>query len=114
MTIGEWNQQFGERLAAATPAERALLFAAEFAHYDGDHHKQWVIDQMVRALTDCPLEVHRRDGDPYTYRDQGESDAYRAFVASWESDRAFVPASEADRLDPDPGWSPTWRTGTAV
>jgi hypothetical protein len=31
--------------------QEALRVAAEFSGYDGSHHKQWVIDQMVRALT---------------------------------------------------------------
>lgn len=30
---------------------RALNFAQSYGSIDGDHHKQWVIDQMVRALT---------------------------------------------------------------
>lgn len=31
--------------------EQALNVALEFGWIDGDHHKAWVIDQMVRALT---------------------------------------------------------------
>lgn len=31
--------------------EGALQVAFEFGNYDGAHHKMWVIDQMVRALT---------------------------------------------------------------
>jgi len=38
----------------STPTEAAKLQALEIAHryggIDGDHHKTWVIDQMVRAL----------------------------------------------------------------
>ena len=30
---------------------RALAYAARFGQIDGDHHKAWVIDQMVRQLT---------------------------------------------------------------
>lgn len=29
----------------------ALQIANDFGHAEGDHHKMWVIDQMVRALT---------------------------------------------------------------
>ncbi len=29
----------------------ALEIAYNFGGIDGDHHKEWVIDQMVRALT---------------------------------------------------------------
>ena len=31
--------------------ELALDYAIRFGGIDGDHHKNWVIDQMVRALT---------------------------------------------------------------
>lgn len=38
----------------------ALAVAARYSGIDGAHHKAWVIDQMVRALTGCPysLSVH--------------------------------------------------------
>lgn len=32
-------------------AELAVDVALRYALYDGDHHKMWVIDQMVRHLT---------------------------------------------------------------
>ena len=38
----------------------ALKIAADDGTVDGAHHKMWVIDQMVRALTDC-LMVMRTD-----------------------------------------------------
>ena len=31
--------------------KEALRIAFEYGQIDGDHHKLWVIDQMVRALT---------------------------------------------------------------
>lgn len=30
--------------------KEALRLALEFSGYDGDHHKAWAIDQMVRVL----------------------------------------------------------------
>lgn len=30
--------------------DKALAIAMNFGTTDGDHHKMWVIDQMVRAL----------------------------------------------------------------
>ena len=42
-----------------TPEERvklALDIAYRSGGVDGDHHKAWVIDQMVRALTGCPFK----------------------------------------------------------
>lgn len=31
--------------------EKALEVARDYAGCEGDHHRMWVIDQMVRALT---------------------------------------------------------------
>ena len=45
-----------------TPTERiekALDIAKNDAMIDGAHHKQWVIDQMVRALADTPIRYKR-------------------------------------------------------
>lgn len=37
--------------------EKALEIAFRYAQIDGAHHKAWVIDQMVRALTDDEYEA---------------------------------------------------------
>lgn len=42
--------------ATPTPTEAALEIALQYGGIDGAHHKMWIIDQMVRALT----------GDRYT------------------------------------------------
>jgi len=47
----------------------ALDVAKEFAGYDGGHHKQWVIDKMVRALTGDDYEEWVRQ---FNYGDEGE------------------------------------------
>lgn len=63
---------------------KAIDLAVRYGGIDGGHHKAWVIDQMVRALTDCPVvEAVAKDanGNPYTYEAQGESDAYKQLVA---------------------------------
>lgn len=73
----------------STEAERisrALEFAKDGTH-DGDHHKMWAIDQMVRALTGCPMVQRSKTdvrGNPYTYEEQGESNEYEAWVAAFE------------------------------
>lgn len=67
----------------------ALHVASEYAMYDGDHHKMWVIDQMVRHLTGCPTEQRSKvdaTGKPYTFDVLGESEAYREFVGDDEDD----------------------------
>lgn len=64
--------------------KKALELAVRYKGIDGAHHKDWVIDQMVRALTGCPM-VEKRALDsrwePYTYQVQGESQEYLKFVA---------------------------------
>lgn len=63
--------------------DRAIHYAVQWGGIDGGHHKAWVIDQMVRALTGCP-EVDRQaidaSGNPYTYKVQGDSDEYTELV----------------------------------
>lgn len=63
---------------------KALQIAFESGQTDGDHHKAWVLDQMVRALTGCPL-VEKTAIDwtkqPYKYKGFGESELYKAFIA---------------------------------
>jgi len=51
---------------------KALEFAHNYGGIDGDHHKMWVIDQMVRALTGNKYEEwvkeHNKGEDgPDTY-----------------------------------------------
>jgi hypothetical protein len=52
--------------------DNALSIAAECGQYDGYHHKTWVIDQMVRALTGDNYNLwvqDHKDGEdgPETY-----------------------------------------------
>lgn len=54
---------------------------------DGDHHKMWFIDQMLRALTGCPIvKVKATDVNDksYTYLEMGESPQYRIWVENFE------------------------------
>jgi hypothetical protein len=69
--------------------ERALDFAVRYGQIDGDHHKMWVIDQMVRALTGCPM-VRRTENDcngrRYTFDHQAEGEDYVALTAPGEDE----------------------------
>lgn len=63
--------------------EEALSVALQYGGIDGAHHKDWVIDQMVRALTGCPMvEKTEEDcrGNDYTFLARVESEDYKAFV----------------------------------
>ena len=73
--------------AASSEAERriekALGLILRFGGFDGAHHKTWVLDQAVRALTGCPeVTKSAKDykGAEYTYETQGESEEYAALV----------------------------------
>lgn len=53
---------------------------------DGDRHKMWIIDQMVRALTGCPFILKKAlgyNGVPYEYEMMGESDEYIAWLQAY-------------------------------
>lgn len=66
---------------------KALDLATSYGQIDGSHHKAWTIDQMVRALTNCPLvEVKLVDikGASFTYEKQAESEEYKALVKQYE------------------------------
>ena len=54
--------------------EKALEYAYRYGQIDGAHHKQWVIDQMVRALLESPTvdEI------------QGESLKYKKLIKDYE------------------------------
>lgn len=45
---------------------KAIAIAVQYGGIDGSHHRAWVIDQMVRALTGCT--------------DASASEAYRQLV----------------------------------
>ena len=57
--------------------KKALYFAFNYGSIDGEHHKTWVIDQMVRVLTGLSYDdwvATHNDGEdgPDTYEwDEG-------------------------------------------
>lgn len=84
------------------------LEVASWGGIDGDHHKQWVIDQMVRVLTGCPKEmvhVTGLDGQDHDYEALGESVEYLAWVKDYEAPREGI--DDPDDYDEwDPGIAP--------
>ena len=90
------TDQFEQNVTAValdmdTRIGKALEFALDGV-FDGEHHKMWVIDQMVRALTGCPTvtrtgKSYLKTGEPpleYEYQAQGESGEYRRWLAGHE------------------------------
>ncbi len=68
-----------------TRIQKALELAVQYGGTDGEHHKTWVIDQMVRELTGCPT-VQREspfawaDGKKHIIDTLGESEEYLELV----------------------------------
>jgi hypothetical protein len=63
--------------------KRAIEIAVRYGGIGGDHHKAWVIDQMVRELTGCPIEKRSAldcNGIAYEYEALGESPEYIELV----------------------------------
>ena len=70
--------------------KKKIALALELAGCpDGEHHLHYIIDQMVRALTGCPVtEKSFTDcnGLVYNAEVQGESEEYEVWVARYEGD----------------------------
>ena len=59
--------------------QEALDIIGSYGGYDGEHHKQWVLDQVVRTLLNCPNVKQTAtdcNGVKYTYEDLGINEAY--------------------------------------
>lgn len=63
--------------------KQALDMITRFGGIDGDHHKSWVLDQIVRIL--C-----------------GTAEAYQAWVRNYEGDRVYD--AEEDEEIPEYEW----------
>jgi hypothetical protein len=80
MTDQTHEQDLGARIA------RALDIAASYGGMDGDDHKMWAIDQMVRALCGAPqitVSDPIADGASVVWEKMGDSDEYAAFVEEY-------------------------------
>lgn len=67
--------------------EKALELARAFGSIDGGHHKMWLIDQMVRVLTNCPVIIitESYEGKEYTFETFGESEEYVNWIKEHNS-----------------------------
>lgn len=94
MTDDSYSRYTSEPGDAQARIAKALAIAPD-AMYDGDHHKMWVVDQMVRALTGCPIVQEAAIdayGKSYEFNCQGESGEYQRFVAgAGEWDEGIAP-----------------------
>jgi hypothetical protein len=73
----------GGNMSSEERIKKALEIAVEYGGVEDTHHKDWVIDQMVRALTGCPIlqrEVIDNGGIRRNCKVQGESEEYVELV----------------------------------
>lgn len=66
---------------------KKTLEKAEGSIFAGEHHKTYVIDQMVRALTGCPMVKKQAtdcESNSYTFETMGESQEYLEWVAAYQ------------------------------
>lgn len=55
--------------------EKAIEFALQYGSFDGEHHKQWALDQIIRIL--C-----------------GNLNNYKKRLKQWNSDEEYDPWDE--------------------
>lgn len=69
------------------PVGAAVMELMNLGSSDGGHHKQYALDQVLRILTNCPVEQRTAKdyrGEEYVYNALGESDLYKQVVAAFE------------------------------
>lgn len=89
--------------------QKALNCAFQYSQFDGNHHKAWAIDQIVRALLGCPmikktaLDCNKKQ---YSYETQGESQEYLDWVKKFEYEDLTLSVDEDREKDYE------WNCGT--
>jgi hypothetical protein len=72
--------------AGCTKEQWALHWIEQYGQIDGDHHKAWVLDQVVRILKGTPVKVYiaRWDNGEMEFRAclGDASDEYKAWLES--------------------------------
>lgn len=72
--------------------QRAIDIASKMSAYEGDHHKAYVIDQMIRALTGCMVTKTisiNRGGVPQEVEVMEVSEEYLRFVSRYEEEASW-------------------------
>ena len=63
--------------------ERISFLINEYGWIDGAHHKQWILDQVMRIILDCPvIEETSKDsnGNDYVYKSLGKNLDYEQWA----------------------------------
>jgi hypothetical protein len=61
--------------------EQAIDVASQYGMIDGAHHKQWVIDQMIRTLLGDQYQVWRTEYDAAVDDEGNEYDPWDEGIA---------------------------------
>lgn len=91
----ELQNSYVTELQVGDKIGRALALIFRYGGIDGEHHKTWLLDQVVRTLTECPqvdkLKV-LKDGTSFTYKTLGESEEYKKFceISRYGEDGEFT------------------------
>lgn len=71
----------------------ALILADQYNQIEGEHHQNWLLDQVVRALTGCEFVIKHDAAGPYIdERDPGRpSDEYTAWIKAFNETHGGEP-----------------------
>jgi len=75
-------------MTAEERIEKAIDLGFQCGSTDGGHHKMWVIDQMIRILTDCPTTTLRlldNNERPYEYDVLVGNEEYKEAVKAFKA-----------------------------
>jgi hypothetical protein len=75
--------------AEYTPSDWVLEYIHAYGQIDGEHHKAWVLDQVVRILNGAPVIIKLASwaNGQHEYRYSiGTSDQYADWVAEYRGD----------------------------
>lgn len=68
-------------------------FILTYGQYDGSHHKQWVLDQLMRLIKGTPVIINLAEWDngqqEYRIRLGEPSQEYLDFVEEYEEDGEY-------------------------
>jgi len=78
------SEDVSEEYADRTREDWVLAYIETYGQYDGSHHKQWVMDQVVRILKGTPVTVTRTsysDGDSDPWENYNTGDPSKEYLA---------------------------------
>jgi hypothetical protein len=86
----------GTPYEAFSPTDWAMYYIFCYGGIDGEHHKQWVLDQVARILKGTPVVVRQarwaNGHTEYRFSTAEPSEAYQAWVrdakGSWDEEGA--------------------------